>query len=69
MVELFLVERDARGWYTEFWGRLRHDWSHDLVRVVAGIPVASEAALASYRAAHDRLRMGAEPAGVRSSAR
>lgn len=63
IVELFLVRRDERGWYTDFWGRLRHDWPRDLPAVAAGLPVASAAAVGSYRAAHERLRVRDGAAG------
>ena len=55
MVELFLVQRDRRGLYTRFWDRARHDWPAGTLTAVAGLPAASRAALAGYRAAHQRL--------------
>ncbi len=47
-VELFLVQRDARGWYTEL-ERRRHDWPENLLSTNGRLPIASTAALASYR--------------------
>jgi hypothetical protein len=57
MVELFLVKSDRYGQYTEFWGRVRHDWPADLLGTVDGVRVASAAGLASHRSAHEALRM------------
>jgi hypothetical protein len=55
MVELFLVERDSCGFFTNFWGTCRHDWPDDVLSSAGGLPVASAAALAAYRAAHPKL--------------
>jgi hypothetical protein len=48
MVELFLVQHDARGWYTQL-ARRRHDWPEVLLGTNGQLPVASTVALASYR--------------------
>jgi hypothetical protein len=48
MVELFLVQRDERGWFTQL-ARRRHDWPENLLGTNGRLPVASTAALASYR--------------------
>jgi hypothetical protein len=48
MVELFLVERDEDGWYTQL-KRRRHDWPGDVFADRGRLPVASTTALASYR--------------------
>jgi hypothetical protein len=48
MVEIFLVQRDERGWYTQL-ARRRHDWPADLFAEAATLPVASTTALASLR--------------------
>lgn len=48
MVELFLVQRDERGWFTQL-KRRRHDWPENLLGTNGRLPVASTAALASYR--------------------
>jgi hypothetical protein len=48
LVELFLVERDEAGWYTRL-KRRRHDWPSDVFADRGRLPVASPAALASYR--------------------
>jgi hypothetical protein len=56
MVELFLVRRDQRGLFTDFWGFHRHDWPPDALSSALGFPVASTAALASYRRAHYTLQ-------------
>jgi len=53
MVELFLVERDERGWHTNL-KRRRHDWPDNVFSTNGRLPVASTAALAGYRAAHIR---------------
>jgi hypothetical protein len=53
MVELFLVERDERGWFTQL-KRRRHDWPDNVFSTNGRLPVASTAALAGYRAAHIR---------------
>lgn len=50
MVELFLVQRDTAGRYTDIWGSARHDWPDDVLDVrAAGLRVASRAALEGYR--------------------
>lgn len=48
MVELFLVERDARGWHTQL-QRRRHDWPANVFTHSGRVPVASTAALATFR--------------------
>jgi hypothetical protein len=53
MVELFLVERDARGWFTQF-ERRRHDWPDDVFATNGRVGVASAAALAGFRSAYRR---------------
>jgi hypothetical protein len=47
-VELFLVQRDERGWYTQL-ARRRHDWPANVLGSNGELRVASTAALASYR--------------------
>ena len=47
-VELFHVERDETGWFTELATR-RHDWPSDVFRANGRVPVASRGALLSYR--------------------
>jgi hypothetical protein len=47
-VELFLVQRDDRGWYTQL-QRRRHDWPEDLLESNGRLPIASTTALASFR--------------------
>ena len=47
-VELFLVQRDERGWYTQL-KRRRHDWPDNVFADTRRLPVASTAALAKYR--------------------
>jgi hypothetical protein len=53
MVELVLVERDARGWFTQF-ERRRHDWPDDVFATNGRVGVASAAALAGFRSAYRR---------------
>ena len=48
MVELFLVERDETGWYTQL-KRRRHDWPDNVFSTNGRLAVASTAALAGYR--------------------
>jgi hypothetical protein len=48
VVELFLVERDERGWYTQL-KRRRHDWPDNVFSTDGRLPIASTAALASFR--------------------
>jgi hypothetical protein len=48
LVELFLVQRDERGWYTAL-QRRRHDWPANVFAHDGRLPVASSAALGSYR--------------------
>src|SRR3954453_5856137 len=47
-VELLLVQRDDDGWYTEL-PRGRHRWPADVFANAGHLPVASAAALESYR--------------------
>ena len=53
MVELLLVERDLRGWFTRRAGR-RHDWPPDVFATNGSIAVASASALEGYRASYRR---------------
>jgi hypothetical protein len=48
LVELFLVERDERGWFTKL-ARRRHDWPDNLFSTNGRVGVASMAALVGYR--------------------
>jgi len=52
-VELLLVQRDPRGWFTRSAGR-RHDWPPDVFATNGRIAVASAAALSGYRASYRR---------------
>jgi hypothetical protein len=47
-VELLLVQKDERGWYTELPSG-RHNWPPDVFANAGRLPVASVAALESYR--------------------
>ena len=47
-VELFLVQYDAAGWYTQL-ERRRHNWPANVFAGTGRIPVASTAALAGMR--------------------
>ena len=47
-VELLLVQKDERGWYTELPSG-RHSWPSDVFATAGRLPVASIAALESYR--------------------
>lgn len=47
-VELFLVQYDARGWYTQL-ERRRHNWPANVFAGSGRVPVVSTAALAGYR--------------------
>jgi hypothetical protein len=47
-VELFLVQYDARGWYTQL-ERRRHNWPANVFAGTGRVPIASTAALAGYR--------------------
>ena len=47
-VELFLVQYDDRGWYTQL-ERRRHEWPTNVFAGTGRIPVASTAAMATYR--------------------
>jgi hypothetical protein len=51
MVELILVERDERGWFTEK-PHYRHDWPDDVFSTSGRLPVASAGALAGHRRAY-----------------
>jgi Aminoglycoside-2''-adenylyltransferase len=50
LVELFLVERDERGWFTALPSG-RHDWPPDVFTAAGRLPVVSPSALTGYRAA------------------
>jgi hypothetical protein len=54
LVEVFLVRRDAEGWFTDF-GRGRHDWPANVFAASGRLPVASAAALTAFRAAYGSL--------------
>jgi len=47
-VELFLVQYDADGWYTQL-ERRRHAWPANVFTGAGRIPIVSTAALAGYR--------------------
>ena len=47
-VELLLVQKDERGWYTELPSG-RHNWPSDVFAKAGRLPVASVASLESYR--------------------
>jgi hypothetical protein len=47
-VELFLVQYDADGWYTQLEQR-RHDWPANVFTGAGRVPIVSTAALAGYR--------------------
>jgi hypothetical protein len=51
MVEIFLVQHDADGWFTEF-ARVRHDWPPNVFAASGRLRVASAAALTGFRAAY-----------------
>ncbi len=51
LVELLLVQRDDRGWFSEL-AQGRYRWPDDVFLAGSRIPVVSEAALLGYRAAH-----------------
>jgi len=53
LVELFLVERDEAGWYTQL-KRRRHDWPDNVFSTNGRLAVASTVALAGYRHAQRR---------------
>jgi hypothetical protein len=57
-VELFLVRRDAGGWFTDF-KTGRHRWPADVFGSAAWPPVASAAALVGYRTAYASLHVRA----------
>ncbi len=48
MVELFLVQRDEQGWYTQL-ARRTHRWPDNVLASNGHLRVASTAALASFR--------------------
>ena len=57
MVELFLVQTDEAGSFTDFWGVARHEWPADVFEgEVGGLRVASAAAVNGYRAGWDALQ-------------
>lgn len=51
LVELILVERNERGWFTRR-PAYRHEWPPDVFSAKGRLPVASTAALAGYRRAY-----------------
>lgn len=54
MVEVFLVRRDARGYYTDL-PRGRHRWPRDVLFGIHGLRVASPAAVSGFRHAYAQL--------------
>jgi hypothetical protein len=50
LVELFLVERDDEGWFTQL-ARRRHGWPDNVFSTNGRVGVASTAALVGYRPA------------------
>lgn len=57
MVELFLVQADEAGAFTDFWGVARHDWPADVFDIEAhGLRVASTTAVTGYREAWEELQ-------------
>ena len=54
LVELYLVQRDEDGHYTDLPGG-RHRWPGDVLWGVHGLRVAGPNAVSGYRAAHARL--------------
>ena len=53
MVELFLLQHDQVGFYTDFWGDAQFRWPVDVVGDSRELPPASPASLAAYRAANE----------------
>jgi len=51
LVELFLVQRDPDGWFTEIC-EVRHSWPPNVFAATGRLPVASAAALTGFRAAY-----------------
>jgi hypothetical protein len=49
-VELFHVDRDEQGWFTDL-GKRRHRWPADVFKANGRVPVASRGALIGYREA------------------
>jgi hypothetical protein len=60
LVELLLVQRDERGWFTDLPGG-RHFWPGDVFSTSGRLPVASVAALQGFRSAH-AMRIAARAA-------
>ena len=56
MVEIFLVQHDEVGPYTDFWGENRFRWPADVVTGAGDPPLVSAAGLTAYRAAYGELR-------------
>lgn len=55
MVELFLVQEDAEGLYTNFNERFRFAWPNGTLARRGGLPVVGREALVSYRHLHGRI--------------
>ena len=55
LVELFLVQRDPQGYYTDM-PRGRHRWAPDVLFGVHGLRVAGPDAVSGFRAAYHHLR-------------
>lgn len=57
-VELFLVQKDETGHYTNFWGSIRYDWPADIFdSPVNGINVASSTSLIDFRKTYAQGRL------------
>ena len=55
MVELFLVERDALGNYTNFWGKNKYYWPSDITGEVDGFNVILPKVLETYRRDYQQI--------------
>ncbi len=57
MVELFLLQKDEEGYYTNFWGKNKYYWPENtLITTMNGFKLANKEALENYRKNYERLR-------------
>jgi len=56
MVEIFLVENDLYGDFTNFWGKTKHYWPQPFAINKKGLNIATPRVLNSYRENYDKLK-------------
>lgn len=52
LTELFLIQKDRKGFFTNFWGKQKYYWPNDLQGTVQEMKVITPVALRQYRASY-----------------